>query len=153
MSFQLKSAAFGDGSTIPAAYTADGEDYSPPLSWSNPPPDTVSLALICEDPDAPRGLWVHWVIFNLPATPTELPEHVPTDGTLANGALQGKNDFRKLGYGGPAPPPGRPHRYYFTLYALDTSLKLPAGASRDALLSAMRGHVLAEARWMGIYER
>jgi Raf kinase inhibitor-like YbhB/YbcL family protein len=113
----------------------------------------VSLALICDDPDAPRGTWVHWVLFNLPGDARGLSEHIPLDGTLPNGAQQGKNDFGKLGYGGPAPPRGKPHRYFFKLYALDANLKLPAGATKDQLLKAMKGHVLAEARLMGQYQR
>jgi Raf kinase inhibitor-like YbhB/YbcL family protein len=153
MTFQLTSSAFQDGQKIPTTYTADGANYSPPLAWSGQPSGTVSFALICDDPDAPRGTWVHWVLFNLRGDAGELPEHVPPDATLANGAQQGKNDFGKLGYGGPAPPPGKPHRYLFKLYALDTNLKLPAGAIKDQLVKAMEGHVLGEARLMGKYQR
>ena len=153
MTFQLTSSAFQDGRTIPATYTADGADRSPPLAWSGTPVGTASLALICDDPDAPRGTWVHWVLFNLPGDQSELPEHLPTDGTLAGGARQGQNDFGKLGYGGPAPPRGKPHRYFFKLYALDVSLELPAGATKAQLLAAMPGHVLAEARLLGTYQR
>lgn len=153
MTFHLTSSAFRDGEMIPATYSADGADHSPPLAWSGQPPATVSLALICDDPDAPRGTWVHWVLFNLPGDTRGLAEHTSPDGTLANGAHQGKNDFGKLGYGGPAPPRGKPHRYFFKLYALDADLKLPAGATKDQLLKAMQGHVLAEARLMGQYQR
>jgi Raf kinase inhibitor-like YbhB/YbcL family protein len=153
MTFHLTSTAFSDGEMIPATYSADSADHSPPLAWSGQPPATLSLALVCDDPDAPRGTWVHWVLFNLPGDTGGLPENTPTDGTLAGGAQQGKNDFGKLGYGGPAPPRGKPHRYFFKLYALDAKLKLPAGATKDQLLKAMQGHVLAEARLMGQYKR
>lgn len=153
MTFQLSSTAFHEGQAIPAAYSGDGADHSPPLTWSGQPENTVSLALICDDPDAPRGTWVHWVLFNLPGDARELKEHVPTVGTLANGARQGTNDFGKLGYGGPAPPSGKPHRYFFKLYALDASLTLSAGATKAELLAAMEGHVLAESQWMGTYQR
>jgi Raf kinase inhibitor-like YbhB/YbcL family protein len=153
MNFQLTSSAFHDGQMIPATYSGDGADYSPPLAWTGQPQATVSLALICDDPDAPRGTWVHWVLFNLPGDARELPEHTPPDGKLANGAQQGKNDFGKLGYSGPAPPRGKPHRYFFKLYALDANLKLPAGATKDQLLKAIQGHVLAETRLMGKYQR
>jgi Raf kinase inhibitor-like YbhB/YbcL family protein len=149
----LTSSAFREGESIPQKYTADGPDLSPPLQWGEPPAGTRSWALICEDPDAPRGLWVHWVLFNLPADTRRLDEGVPPQGTLSTGARQGKNDFGKLGYGGPAPPPGKPHRYYFKLYALDTLLDLPAGATRAQLLQAMKGHILAEGQLMGRYGR
>ena len=153
MPFQLTSPAFPNGHLIPSKYTGDGDDHSPPLSWSGQPAGTASFALICDDPDAPRGTWVHWVLFNLPADCHDLPTHVPTSGTLSNGAHQGKTDFDSLGYGGPAPPPGKPHRYYFKLYALDAMLNLPVGATKAQLLTAMQGHVLAEAQWMGTYQR
>jgi Raf kinase inhibitor-like YbhB/YbcL family protein len=153
MSFKLTSSAFREGQAIPIDYTGDGSDRSPPLSWSAPPPGTASLALICEDPDAPRGTWTHWVLYNLPADVRELAEGQSPGGDIMNEAGQGKNDFGKLGYGGPAPPRGKPHRYFFKLYALDTTLKLPAGATRAELLSAMKGHVLAEAECMGTYQR
>jgi Raf kinase inhibitor-like YbhB/YbcL family protein len=153
VTLQLTSSAFGEGQTIPAKYTADGENLSPPLAWSDPPAGTASYALICDDPDAPRGTWVHWVIFNLPDDLRELKEGVPTLGTLPNGARQGKNDFGNIGYGGPAPPPGKPHRYFFKLYAVDTQLGLPAGATKEQVLTAIKSHVLAEGRLMGKYQR
>jgi Raf kinase inhibitor-like YbhB/YbcL family protein len=153
MSIKLTSTAFREGQAIPIDYTGDGSDRSPPLSWSAPPQGTASLAIICEDPDAPRGTWTHWVLFNLPADLRELAEGQSPGGDVMNGARQGKNDFGKLGYGGPAPPRGKPHRYFFKLYALDTPLKLSAGASRAELLSAMKGHVLADAECMGTYQR
>ena len=153
MSINLTSTAFTDGSTIPKQYTGDGADTSPPLHWSEPPKTTQSLALICDDPDAPRGTWVHWVLFNLPGDLRELKEAMPTDNVLANGAKQGKNDFGNVGYGGPAPPPGKPHRYFFKLYALDAVLDLPAGVSKDQVLAAMKGHVGGDGQLVGKYGR
>ncbi len=153
MSIELTSTAFQSGATIPKQFTGDGADRSPPLKWSEPPSGTKSLALICDDPDAPRGTWVHWVLFNLPSQIRELEEGVLTKETLDNGAKQGKNDFGKIGYGGPAPPKGKPHRYFFKLYALDVAVDLPPGASKSQLLDAMKGHVLAEGQLMGKYER
>src|SRR5687768_119041 len=137
---ELKSTAFQEGQTIPKQHTADGRNVSPPLKWSNPPAGATSFALICEDPDAPRGTWTHWVIFNLPAETRELTEGMPAEATLANGARQGANDFRKTGYGGPSPPAGKPHRYFFKLSALDRSLDLQSGATRAELIAAMKGH-------------
>lgn len=153
MTIEVSSTAFGSGATIPKQYTGDGADRSPPLRWSEPPGGTKSLALICDDPDAPRGTWVHWVLYNLPAQARELEEGVPAKETLSNGAKQGKNDFGKIGYGGPAPPKGKPHRYYFKLYALDTAVDLPPGATKAQLVDAMKGHILAEGQLMGNYGR
>jgi Raf kinase inhibitor-like YbhB/YbcL family protein len=153
MSIEVHSSAFQPGALIPKQYTGDGADKSPPLRWSDPPAGTKSLALICDDPDAPRGTWVHWVLFNLPAEARELAEGMPTTETLSNGARQGKNDFGKIGYGGPAPPKGKPHRYFFKLYALDTALDLRPGATKAQLLEAMKGHILAEEQLMGTYAR
>jgi Raf kinase inhibitor-like YbhB/YbcL family protein len=153
MTMRLTSTAFQEGETIPKEYTGDGKDVSPPLKWSGTPESTKSLALICEDPDAPRGLWVHWVLYNVPPGPGELAEGIPTEPSLPGGARQGKNDFGKIGYGGPAPPKGKPHRYYFRIYALDTTLDLKEGATRQELLDAMKGHVLAEGQLMGKYQR
>jgi Raf kinase inhibitor-like YbhB/YbcL family protein len=149
----LTSTAFTDGQAIPAKYTADGDDVSPPLAWEHVPEGTRSLALVCEDPDAPRGTWTHWVLFNLPPDTKKLEENVARKATLPNGAVQGGNDFGKTGYGGPSPPPGKPHRYFFKLYALDTPLKLQADATRQQLLAALHGHVLDEAQLMGTYGR
>jgi len=149
---ELISTAFISGGMIPEKYTCDAEDISPPLSWKSVPEDAKSLALICDDPDAPVGNWVHWVLFNLPPETTELPEHVSAAKQLSGGALQGINDFRKTGYGGPCPPGGT-HRYYFKLYALDIILDLPAGSSKAKLERAMREHILAEAHLMGRYSR
>jgi hypothetical protein len=153
MTLEVSSPAFKEGEMIPKEYTGDGKDMSPPLRWGEAPSGTKSFALICEDPDAPDGTWTHWVLFNLPPQTRELPAAVPTKETLDNGAKQGKNDFKKVGYGGPAPPQGKPHRYYFKVFALDTMLDLPAGTSKDKVLSAMKGHVLAEGHIMGLYQR
>jgi Raf kinase inhibitor-like YbhB/YbcL family protein len=149
---QLTSSAFGESENIPKRYTDDGENVSPPLRWSGAPDGTKSFALICDDPDAPRGTWVHWVLYNLPADKNELAESVPAREELPNGARQGKNDFGKIGYGGPAPPSGT-HRYYFKLYALDTVLNLPAGATKQKLEQAMKGHILTRGELMGNYGR
>jgi Raf kinase inhibitor-like YbhB/YbcL family protein len=153
MSLELSSTAFQQGTAIPKQYTGDGADRSPPLRWSEPPTGTKSFALICDDPDAPRGTWVHWVLFNLPGQTPELEEGMPTTATLPSGAKQGKNDFGNLGYGGPAPPRGKPHRYFFKLYALAAEVDLPAGATRAQLEEAMKGHILAEGQLMGTYQR
>jgi Raf kinase inhibitor-like YbhB/YbcL family protein len=153
MSIELTSTAFQEGKTIPRQYTGDGENFSPPLNWRDPPDGTKSFALICEDPDAPRKVWVHWVIFNLPEESRQLSENVPPVATLPDGAAQGTNDFGKVGYGGPAPPPGKPHRYLFKLYALDRPLDLRPSATKEQLLEAMKGHVLAEGQLMGTFAR
>lgn len=153
MTMQLKSEAFSASERIPREYTGDGSNISPPLTWSPPPYGTHSLVLICEDPDAPRGTWTHWVLYNLPADAQEIPAALTPEGDLENGARQGQNDFGKLGYGGPAPPPGKPHRYFFKLYALDTVLHLKAGATRAQVLKAIDGHVLGSGELMGSYGR
>jgi Raf kinase inhibitor-like YbhB/YbcL family protein len=149
----LTSPAFKEGEAIPAKYTADGDNKSPPLQWAEPPKGTQSLALICEDPNAPNGTFTHWVIFNMPPDLRQLKEGVPpADAELANGARQGKNNFEKTGYGGPDPPPGQSHRYIFKLYALDQKLNdLAAGATREQLNEAMKGHVLAMGQLTGRY--
>jgi Raf kinase inhibitor-like YbhB/YbcL family protein len=152
MQIKVTSTAFEEGGMIPKRYTCDGTDVSPPLAWTSVPEGTKSIALICDDPDAPMGTWVHWVLFNLPADVKELAESVPSEKKLGNGAIQGTNDFRKIGYGGPCPPGGT-HRYYFKLYALDTELNLQAGATKRELLKAMKGHILAEGQLMGKYRR
>lgn len=153
MAFQLLSAAFNWNGEIPRRHTCDGEDASPALAWSDAPPKTRSFGLICDDPDAPVGAWVHWVIYQIPATATGLPEGVPREVTLADGSRQGANDFRRLGYGGPCPPPGLAHRYFFKLYALDTVPDLKPGATKKDLERAMQGHILAEAQLLGRYQR
>ena len=153
MTIRVSSSAFQEGETIPTPYTGDGRDASPPLRWENVPDGTKSLALIADDPDAPRGTWVHWVLYDLPADARSLDEGVPATETLPNGAKQGKNDFGKIGYGGPAPPRGKPHRYFFKLYALDAPVNSRPGATKAELLAAMKGHVLAEGQLMGKYGR
>jgi len=153
MTIQIRSAAFDEGHSIPQKHTCDGEDVSPSLSWEKAPDRTKSFALICDDPDAPSGTWVHWVIYDLPAAITELPEAIPTKEEVLNGAKQGTNDFSRIGYGGPCPPKGNPHRYYFKLYALDSVLNLKAGATKADVEIAMKGHVLGEGKIMGTYKR
>ena len=153
MSFSLQSSAFSQGADIPRKFTCDGHDLSPALTWSEPPVGTRSLALIADDPDAPVGVWVHWVLYDLPATVRELHEGVAKEDVLDNGARQGRNDFGRIGYGGPCPPPGKAHRYFFKLYALDAPTELKPGAAKAELVQAMKGHVLAEAELMGRYKR
>ena len=152
MPFELTSTAFAAGERIPGKYTCDGEDISPPLQWSNAPGDTQSFALIADDPDAPIGTWVHWVLYNLPGETRALPQAVPPDADLPDGSRHGKSSWGRLSYGGPCPPGGT-HRYFFKLYALDTVLDLPAGASKEQLLQAMEGHILAQTELMGLYTR
>ena len=151
--FSLTSSAFAAGGTIPRLHTCDGDDVSPPLAWSGAPAGTKSLALLCDDPDAPRGTWVHWVLFDLDPGLTELPAALPRTAAVAGGAVQGKNDFGKLGYGGPCPPRGPAHRYFFRLLALDRQLGLPAGATMREVLTAAEGHILARTELMGRYGR
>lgn len=148
----VTSAAFKDGGPIPSTYTCDGEDTSPPLAWTDPPPGTKSLAFINDDPDAPGKTWVHWVLSNLPPSSRGLPAGVPPDEELPDGTRQGMTDFGRIGYGGPCPPSGT-HRYYFKLYALDTLLTLAPGATKPQLEQAMQGHVLTQAQLMGTYRR
>jgi hypothetical protein len=150
---RLTSAAFADGQPIPAKYTADALDISPPLAWTNPPAGTKSFALIADDPDAPAGIWTHWLIYDLPPTATALAEDTLKLPQLRGGAKQGLNDSKKTGYDGPAPPPGKAHRYYFKLYALDAMTGLAPGAAKKNLLKAMDGHVLGEGQLMGTYQR
>jgi Raf kinase inhibitor-like YbhB/YbcL family protein len=148
----LQSPIIGEGGCIPSRYTCDGENVSPPLQWRAVPADAASLALIVDDPDAPAKVWVHWVLYDVPPDASGLDEGLPGEGTLPNGAVHGRNDFDALGYGGPCPPRGT-HRYRFTLYALDTKLNLPPGASKAELLAAMDTHILAEERLTALYER
>jgi Raf kinase inhibitor-like YbhB/YbcL family protein len=147
MSFYLRSAAFGPGRPIPRKYTGDGLNCSPPLEWGNVPPGVGSFALVVEDPDAPAGLWCHWLLYDLPPNCLRL-----LDGESPSGGQRGRNSWGRSDYGGPAPPRGR-HRYVFRLYALDTCLGLPAGLDRAGLLPALTGHVLAQAELMGVYSR
>ena len=153
MDFTLASTAFASGATIPDDYTCRGADISPVLAWSGEPAKTVSFAVIADDPDAPVGTWVHWVIWSIPASTRLLPKDVAKSGTLPNGAIQGRNDFGKVGYNGPCPPPGKTHRYFFRLYALDAKLTLQPGATRQQLDAAMKGHILGKAEHMGTFRR
>jgi Raf kinase inhibitor-like YbhB/YbcL family protein len=148
---KLTSTSFQN--QIPAKYTCSGAGLSPQLAWNAPQTRTSSFALIVTDPDAPRGTWVHWVLYNLPAETRALPEGLPALGQLPDGALQGRNDFGEIGYGGPCPPPGPPHHYHFTLYALDAKLNLPVGAMRAQVEAAMQGHILAKGELVGSYQR
>ena len=150
---QLTSAAFADGQPIPVKYTADALDISPPLAWVNAPAGTKSFTLITEDPDAPAGTWVHWAIYDLPPTTVSLAEDQFKVAQFKNGAKQGLNDFKKTGYNGPAPPPGKAHRYVFKLYALDAMTGLTPGTTKADLLKAMDGHLLGEGKLMGTYQR
>jgi Raf kinase inhibitor-like YbhB/YbcL family protein len=153
VSFQIKSVAFSPGGTIPKKFTCDGPDDSPQLTWTDPPAKTQSFALIMDDPDAPVGTWVHWVIYDLPASARELAEGITKKEQLPSGTRQGRNDFGKIGYGGPCPPPGKPHRYVFKLYALDVKLGLKAGAKKSDVERAMQAHILAQTELMGRYGR
>jgi Raf kinase inhibitor-like YbhB/YbcL family protein len=153
MTFTLKSSAFVHEGDIPSKFTCSGADLSPALTWSDPPGGTQSFSLIMDDPDAPGATWVHWVLYNLPAQTRELPEGVPKEMELKDGSRQGRNDFARPGYGGPCPPRGAPHRYYFKLYALDVRISLPAGAGKADLEKAMKGHILAQAELMGRFRR
>jgi hypothetical protein len=153
MAFALTTTAFSFGGEIPKKYSCDGADLSPALAWNGIPAGTQTFALIADDPDAPAGTWTHWVIWDIPAKLKGLAENVLKTEALADGTRQGRNDFRRIGYGGPCPPAGKPHRYFFRLYALDSKLDLRAGASRAELERAMKGHVLAQAEVMGKYGR
>jgi Raf kinase inhibitor-like YbhB/YbcL family protein len=152
MELTIKSPAFAHGGMIPKKFTCDGADISPSVSWSKGPEETKSYAIISDDPDAPMGTWVHWVIYNLPAGVTTLPENVPKTGQLDNGILQGKNDFGNFGYGGPCPPGGT-HRYYFKVYALDITIKNGPGLTKKQLLKEIDRHILAQGELMGKYTR
>jgi Raf kinase inhibitor-like YbhB/YbcL family protein len=150
---QVSSTAFDEGAAIPGRYTCDGDGLSPPISWSGAPEGVESLALIVDDPDAPVGVWVHWTVYDIPASRYGLPEGVAKDQILDGIGMQGVSGFGEIGYGGPCPPPGDPHRYFFKLYALDTRLDLKPGASKADVEKAMQGHILAEGQLMGIYGR
>ena len=152
MDIEISSSAFSNGGDIPAVYTCDGQDISPPLEWASVPDKTQAIALICDDPDAPMGTFVHWVLYNLPADTRKLPDKVPGEATLPNGTQQGVNDFGTIGYGGPCPPSGT-HRYFFKIYALDTQVEPGRKAKKADLIQAMKGHVLAEGQLMGKYSR
>ena len=152
MTLSLSSTAFKEGDKIPVKYTCDGQDISPPLAWGDPPQRTQAFVLIVDDPDAPGGAFTHWVLFNLPASARQLGEGIPQE-RLQNGTLQGKNDFGRIGYGGPCPPRGTAHRYRFTLYALDKPLDSKPGASKKQVLDAMKEHILAQGQLTGTYQR
>jgi Raf kinase inhibitor-like YbhB/YbcL family protein len=153
MAFTLRSSDFASGADIPKQFTCSGEDRSPALGWRDAPAGTKSFALIMDDPDAPAGVWVHWVIFNIPGSSHALRSGVEKKPQLPDGTRQGNNDFQKIGYNGPCPPPGKPHRYFFKLYALNDQLALGTGASKVALEHAMEGHILGQAEWTGLYRR
>lgn len=150
---QLSSGAFQPEDMIPVKHTCDGPDVSPALQWTPPPEGTISLALICDDPDAPAGTWVHWVLYGLSPETTSLPEGVPQERIVLGSARQGRNDFRRIGYGGPCPPRGAPHRYFFTLYALDIPTDLEPGLTKRDILKVIEGHILAQGQLMGTYKR
>jgi Raf kinase inhibitor-like YbhB/YbcL family protein len=149
----ISAEGFKDGTTIPDVNTCKGKDISPSLSWKGIPAGTKSIALIMDDPDAPGGIFVHWVLYNVPAVTQKLPESMPHDKNLADGSMQGMTDFGRTGYGGPCPPPGKPHRYYFKIYALDLKIKLSPGASKKQLENEMLGHIIAKGEIVGIYKR
>jgi len=154
--FKLTSSMFGANQPIPKRHTGEGPDASPALKWEGAPPATKSFALICDDPDAPVGTWVHLVIYDIPAKTTELPENVARTDTVPDlsGTKQGVNDFGRVGYGGPMPPRGHGmHHYHFRLYALDTALALQPRATKKQLEEAMKGHILAQIELVGTYQR
>ncbi len=154
MTIQLTSPAFAEGQPIPAKYTCDGANVSPALAWRGVPGGACNLVLLCDDPDAPAGTWLHWLLYDLDASFSSLPEGVPAQETVsANGARQGRNDFKKIGYGGPCPPRGKPHRYFFRIYALDSELLLKPGLDRASVERAMQGHIIAQGQLMGTYQR
>jgi Raf kinase inhibitor-like YbhB/YbcL family protein len=152
-SMKLETNAFTPGGFIPARYTCKGGDVSPPLAWSNSPGNGQGFALILEDPDAPGGTWTHWLVYNLPSSAHGLPEGIPKMNEIQGGGRQGVNDFGNIGYGGPCPPPGKAHRYYFHLYALNAPLALKAGASKAEVRAALGGKVLAQTDLMGRFKR
>ncbi len=152
MAFTLSSSAFTNGSAIPPRYSCKGQDVSPQLAWSDPPAGTQSFALIMDDPDAPAGTWVHWIIFNIPGVARGLSEGIPADKVLLDGSLQGITSAHSSGFHGPCPPSGT-HRYFFKLYALDTTLKLSNNADKNQLLQAMEGHILTQTELMGTFSK
>jgi hypothetical protein len=153
MKIQIQSTAFSEGQPIPGRHAFDKQNLSPDLQWSGVPSSAKSLVLICDDPDAPGGTWVHWVLYDLTPSMTGLPEGIPQSPTLDSGGKQGLNDFKRVGYGGPCPPPGKPHHYLFKLYALDIRPELQPALTKKDLLKTMDGHVIAEGQLMGTYQR
>lgn len=153
MNLELTSRAFKSGATIPTRHSCEGENISPPLTWRGVPREAKSLVLICDDPDAPNGVWSHWVLYEIPMEVSELPEGAPSEPRLSWGGMQGRNDFGNAKYEGPCPPPGPAHHYYFRLYALDQSLNLPSGATRAQVLDRIQGHIVASTELLGLYAR
>jgi len=151
--FKLTSSAFAAGTEIPTQYTCKGEDISPPLEWSGTPDKVATYAIVMDDPDAPSGTWVHWLIWNFPPSDSSMSADTPRLRNFDDGGRQGRNSFRKIGYNGPCPPPGQTHSYFFRIYALDQKLDLPAGADRVQLDAAMKGHILAQSEYMGTFHR
>ncbi len=149
---KLTSPAFENNQPIPATFTCEGNDHSPALRWEGEPASTKSFALICSDPDAPHGTFIHWVLYDIPSNVHELPEGIMGGDTLSNGAKQGMSSFNKIGFGGPCPPSGT-HHYHFDLFAIDTMLNKPAGLSEEQLRTAMHGHIVAQARLTGLYKK
>ena len=149
----LTSAAFRAGARIPVDHACTGKNESPPLSWKGVPDGTKSIAVICEDPDAPSGNFVHWILYNIPPGTQELAPGIPKKPVLTDGSAHGLNDFGRLEYGGPCPPPGKPHRYFFRVYALDIVLALRAPITRKSIGAAMGGHILGQGEIMGIFNR
>ena len=149
----LTSSALKAGGSLPKQYTCDGANESPPLAWSDVPTGANTYVLIVEDPDAPSGTWVHWVVYDMPLSLKELPAGVPPSDQLAQGGMQGTNDFHKLGYGGPCPPPGKSHRYVFTLYAVTQASKIKPNATKADVLKAIEGHVIGQAELSATYKR
>ena len=153
MTFSISSSSFSQCGEIPRKFTCDGADVSPELTWTTPPAGTQSFALIADDPDAPAGTWTHWVLYDLPPQITVVPEGMSKVDEVPSGGRQGRNDFRKIGYGGPCPPPGKPHRYFFKIYAVDRMLNLKPGSSKQEVEQAMQNHILGQAELMGKYQR
>jgi Raf kinase inhibitor-like YbhB/YbcL family protein len=149
----VTSSAFEPGQPIPVKYTCQGDNVSPPINCAGAPAKTKSFAVICDDPDAPGGTWVHWVFYDQPADAPSLPENTAKTEVLPNGAAQGRNSFGNIGYGGPCPPGGEAHRYFFKVYALDVVLALKESPDKEKLLGAMKGHILAQGQLMGTYQR
>ncbi len=152
MKIKIETTGFNESGYIPTKFTCDGEDISPKLSWSKVPEKTRSIAIICDDPDAPMGTWVHWVVYNIPPEKNSLKENFPKVRKTKEGILQGLNDFRRIGYNGPCPPPGKAHRYFFKIYALDTTIEGEA-LTKSELLKKMEGHILGYGELIGLYKR
>jgi Raf kinase inhibitor-like YbhB/YbcL family protein len=150
---KLACSSFNEGEMIPKKHTGEGEDVSPPLGWADVPENTTAFVVICDDPDAPAGTWTHWVLYDIPPDVTALDEGIPMTDTVLGSARQGLSDFGDIGYRGPMPPPGKPHRYFFKLYALDAPTGLPAGSTKDDVIEAIDGHILGQGQLVGVYQR